>query len=365
MKNNIIAQASGDVHILLLTDSGKVFAVGDNSKGQLGVGIINKIPSDNQSSQPLHVKGLPAQINAIAAGDNHSLALSKNGEVFSWGGGDLYVNGEYIFPEQFMPDKVKGLKNIKAIAAIEYDSFALNDKGEVYNWCWNVDTTMSYYWRVGRAYVINPEKEIDLNGSAYLEAKAKARTPMPLEAPNDRIIQIAASGNTLLGLTEQGKVWLWDIYLEDERNRIRNISPKPRQLVGVRSPIIKIAAGVLHSLVLTAKGDVYAWGENGDGQLGLKKDVVRDLPKKVLRLPKNICNICGGLYGGVAQTKDNTFYEWGANYGLETKPNKYPVLLNSLDNDIVKCLFGPGGEIIDISFLENSYRKLLANEINL
>lgn len=39
-------------------------------------------------------------------------------------------------------------------------------------------------------------------------------------------------------------------------------------LAGIR--IIKIAAGGWHSCALSAEGDLYTWGWNGNGQLGLK-----------------------------------------------------------------------------------------------
>ena len=65
--------------MLALTHSGEVYAWGDNSYGQCGIGYYT--PS---VSPPRKIEGIPDMVS-IAAGLNHSLALSSNGEVWSWG----------------------------------------------------------------------------------------------------------------------------------------------------------------------------------------------------------------------------------------------------------------------------------------
>ena len=37
----------------------------------------------------------------------------------------------------------------------------------------------------------------------------------------------------------------------------------------IQDPIIKLAAGSMHSIALTRSGSVYVWGSNKEGQLGL------------------------------------------------------------------------------------------------
>ena len=45
---------------------------------------------------------------------------------------------------------------------------------------------------------------------------------------------------------------------------------RPQHVVGLSGHFIEdIAVGSEHTLALTSVGDVYAWGSNGDGQLGL------------------------------------------------------------------------------------------------
>ncbi|OMJ68832.1 hypothetical protein SteCoe_33607 [Stentor coeruleus] len=81
------AVSCGVFHTLLLNSSGKVYAMGGNSFGQLGLG--NK----KSSSKPEKVQ-LEAYIIKIVCG-SHSAAISDKGQLYVWGTG---VFGEYLQP---------------------------------------------------------------------------------------------------------------------------------------------------------------------------------------------------------------------------------------------------------------------------
>ena len=63
--------------------------------------------------------------------------------------------------------------------------------------------------------------------------------------------------------------------------------------------IIQIACGESHSLALTSKGQVFSWGSNGEGQLGLGPDEHIAGPAKVSGLAGFHCRIsqiaCGDV----------------------------------------------------------------------
>ncbi|CAC5368398.1 HERC4 [Mytilus coruscus] len=78
----VISVVAGSQHSLALTEAGEVFSWGDNSCGQLGRGQVD----ENQARQPKVIKSLVIyHIIQICSGNNHSLALSNDGIVFSWG----------------------------------------------------------------------------------------------------------------------------------------------------------------------------------------------------------------------------------------------------------------------------------------
>ena len=106
-------------------------------------------------------------------------------------------------------------------------------------------------------------------------------TPAVVSLPGatGRVSAIAAGGWFSLALTQAGQLYAFgDNYagqLGSPTNAGTN-NPNPTPAVvafpGSAAPVIAIAAGVGHSLALTATGQVYAFGDNSDGQLGNPTD---------------------------------------------------------------------------------------------
>ncbi|VDN96919.1 unnamed protein product [Rodentolepis nana] len=94
--DNIIDVQSGWSHILALTESGKVYSWGRSDFGQLGRTILS--PGISSSSSVWPQKGLvfdptphlvqigtSSSIISISAGAEHSLALTEDGQLWTWG----------------------------------------------------------------------------------------------------------------------------------------------------------------------------------------------------------------------------------------------------------------------------------------
>ncbi len=128
--------AAGLYHSLALTSTGAVFAWGWNIVGQLGNG------STNGSDVPVKVR-LPGgtKVTGIAAGFAHSLAVTSTGAVFAWGknyNGDL---GNGSTTDSDVPVKVSlpaGTK-VTAVAAGAEHSLAVTSTGAVLAWGYNAD----------------------------------------------------------------------------------------------------------------------------------------------------------------------------------------------------------------------------------
>lgn len=74
----------------------------------------------------------------------------------------------------------------------------------------------------------------------------------------------------------------------------------------------QIAAGGSHALVLLDNGDVYAWGGNDSGQLGVGDLLFRSVPLKV-SLPRPAIAVAAGRSHSLALLDDGRVFSWGSN----------------------------------------------------
>lgn len=81
LNENIVAISSAKYHNLAICAEGRLWSWGHGKSGKLGHG--------DESSQPepriVHLPSPRIRITHVAAAEGHSLALSENGDVFSWG----------------------------------------------------------------------------------------------------------------------------------------------------------------------------------------------------------------------------------------------------------------------------------------
>ncbi|OBA20556.1 RCC1/BLIP-II protein [Metschnikowia bicuspidata var. bicuspidata NRRL YB-4993] len=145
--------ASGDFHCFAIDSNGKVFAWGLNQYGQCG--ITNKqgeLEDGSVIQKPTIIPALEDKnIVEIVGGEHHSLALTGEGELFTWGRYDMKEVGiakenlpDYTYRDQHgLPRSVPiptllriadGTLKFKAIAAGSHHSFAVTRDGIVYAW---------------------------------------------------------------------------------------------------------------------------------------------------------------------------------------------------------------------------------------
>jgi alpha-tubulin suppressor-like RCC1 family protein len=137
-----------------------------------------------------------SNVVAIAAREEHSLALTAEGRVVQW-------------PDNAVPS---GLSNVVAIAAGGSHSLALTAEGRVVAW--------GSYW----------------NGSTGV--------PMTVPSGLSNVVAIAAGGGHSLALTAEGRVVAWGMYYN-------GLTYVPMTVPSGLSNVVAIAAGETHSLALS------------------------------------------------------------------------------------------------------------------
>jgi alpha-tubulin suppressor-like RCC1 family protein len=86
-----------------------------------------------------------------------------------------------------------------------------------------------------------------------------------------RIIQVSAGCSHVVALTREGNVIAWGGNRKGQLGDGQFTSScEAKVIVELRHrPVVLITCGEEHSLALTSGGNVYSWGDNSQGQLGL------------------------------------------------------------------------------------------------
>src|SRR5665213_1532176 len=281
---------------------GSVLAWGYNGYGELGNGTITS------SNVPVAVSAgaIPpgTTITQIAAGRDHSLALSSSGQLYAWGDNEDGELGNGTETASSVPVAVSAPPGTTfvQIAAEDDGSLALSSTGQVYAWGYNGQGEL------GDGSTTNSDTPVAVSAGAI--------------PGGTTITQIAGGGSHSLALSSTGQLYTWGLneYGQLGDSTITNSSVPVAVSAGAipaGATITQIAAGALHSLALSSTGQLYTWGLNVYGQLGDGTTTNSDVPVAVsagaIPAGATITQIAGGEYHSLALSSTGQLYAWGKN----------------------------------------------------
>lgn len=127
---------------------------------------------------------------------------------------------------------------------------------------------------------------------------------------------VSAGASHTLALKNDGTVWAWGSNTSGELgNNSTTSSSQPVQVMGGSSPlagIVAVAAGNNESFAVDANGNVWAWGLNTNGQLGIGTAVNATTATQVASLA-GIVGIASAQHHILALKNDGTVMSWGSN----------------------------------------------------
>jgi len=103
----IIQIAAGKFHSMCLSTNNNIFSWGESSHGRLGHG---KIDSDILSPKEIYMLSKQKPI-MIAAGESHSAAINHRHTLFTWGSGSFGKLGHGDEVRKFIPQAVQSLES--------------------------------------------------------------------------------------------------------------------------------------------------------------------------------------------------------------------------------------------------------------
>ncbi|XP_067347985.1 RCC1-like G exchanging factor-like protein isoform X1 [Channa argus] len=259
LQTRVVQVACGRAHSLVLTDQEGVFSMGNNAYGQCGRRIVED--EVYSGSHIIHkIEGFDSRVVQVACGQDHSLFLTETGKVFACGWGadgqtGLGHNNICSSPVELGGD-LAGVE-VQQISTYGDCSLAVSTDGQLYGWG---NSEYLQLASVTEATQISSPRHLPLKGCG-------------------KVAQAACGGTQVAILNEDGEVFVWGYGILGKGPNLSETSlPEkiPPTLFGRSefSPSVAVArirCGLNHFAAVTDRGELFVWGKNVRGCLGIGK----------------------------------------------------------------------------------------------
>jgi alpha-tubulin suppressor-like RCC1 family protein len=297
---------------------GQLYGFGDNRFGQLGNTTNNRTSKPNPTPMPVTLPGEVGPVTQAATGGYFSLALTSTGQLYAFG--ENYY-GQLGNPDSNLerepnptptPVTLPGATGpITQVAAGSAFSLAVTASGQLYAFGNNL------WGQLGNA---------TNDGMSGYEANNPTPTLVTLPGETGPVTQAAAGGPDSLALTSTGQLYafgenFWGQLGNTTGANTPNPTPTLVTLPGEVGPVTQVAAGEGFSLAVTAGGQLYAWGENINGELGnetnnLSEELKPNPTPTPVTLPGAtgpVAQVAAGTAHTLALTSTGQLYAFGYN----------------------------------------------------
>jgi myosin heavy subunit len=309
----VASVAVGAQHSVAIDSLGDVYSWGWGDMGQLGLGsyhnenvpkLIQSFSSSSNAALSRNSRSLASTmvhrpvIRTINCGEDHSVALSEDGSVFTWGSNARGQLGHGPSNRSSCsPRRVETFKRpVVEIGCGAFHNIALLSAGQVAVWGSAEQTGLG-------VFVGNGDKAYP----TILNALTKFRM-RHVGSGTDYCVVVSHSGD----LYSWGENYSGQLGLGDTKARfVPTLIPSLREDKR-HGRIVGISCGHLHVLAQTSTGKLYAWGGNSDGQLGMGDLKDRYVPTRISKLSQHsVVDIAAGGRQSVILTEEHRLFAWG------------------------------------------------------
>lgn len=328
-----------------------VYTFGGGESGELGHGP--KVKEVKRPRLNAALAAASAKIVAVAVGGMHTLALSADNKIWSWGvndqgalgrntdwdgglrdmdgnGSDDDSEGAELNPNESTPAPIpddafpEGVV-IASIAAGDSCSFAVTNEGLVYGW----GTFRS------NEGILGFTKDIFVQTTPMLMPDLK------------NITEITCGSNHAIALDKSGSIYCWGAGEQNQLGRrltklhLKN-GLRPTQVAGKLNKKVRlIGTGSMHSFAITKDDKVFAWGLNQYGQFGCELPEVKNDSDIPIILPvaslsgKGLSLIKGGSHHSLGVDGEGRCLVWGRCDGAQTGLDLTNLPEEAIERDMV------------------------------
>jgi len=235
------------------------------------------------------------RIIKIASGSTTAAVITEDSKLWMWGiKNNYYIFGlranNFFSTTPVVVDKFGGKKVID-VALGERHALVITEDGNLWSW-----------------------GDHDLIGRKVRDGLVPGIIPT---FKDKEIIQIVCNIHCSAVITHDGELWTWGSNLYGKLGR-EGEPEIPAQVMefGRSNPAIRVSCGIDHMGLVTESGNLYVWGNNSKGQLGMETLQVRENTKPILNQffgEMNVSDVtCGNQFTYVKLT-NNDVYNFGRN----------------------------------------------------
>ena len=326
-----------------LTADGSLYMWGGNDYGQVGIGSTDNQDKPVKVLENVKEFQFPDDRNPLCA------AVTKDGSLYMWGS-DSYgrlANGQ-LGSKQLTPYKVEFDRKDTKVANVYFPSdstskngVAITTDGELYLWGTNshkeINSSNSLYVTVPTRLLTNVESftvcqgtcaAIEKSGALWLwgnntygiAGKISTQSVVsPEEAVHilDGVKEVHLNYENGVAVRKNGTLWIWGYGYGQMAGEGDNQQWIPQQQILPEEEIAGFYEdeGYGSKYALTADGELYAWGSNAYGQLGISANAgtstKNNTPAKISINGIKEFTVQNGTCA--ALTKEGKLYLWGRN----------------------------------------------------
>lgn len=308
----ISSSKGSDGHTLAVSTEGQVFSWGDGDYGKLGHGNTSSQKYPKLVQGPLNGK----VVKSVSAGHRHSAYVTEDGELYTCGDGDYGRLGHGDSNSKNLPTCVKDVSGVGQVACGSSHTIAVSQDGKT-------------VWSFGGGD----------NGKLGHGDTNRLYKPKIIETFTEFYIRKVVCGTqSSLALTSSGQVYAWGCGSCLGCGSAEYTALRPRLIEEFQSTcIVDIACGDTHCLALSHENEVYAWGNNTMGQCGqghAQSPISK--PKKVIGMEGiNIHQISAGTSHSVAWTTlptDRNVIAWHRPFCVDLQESTFLLLHTFLEH---------------------------------